>query len=67
MYEFVLRFISSFEIKSANCRGQNFDKVKFSGQESSSKMLYEDYGERVVKGKILFEIELKLDTFLFTS
>ena len=67
MYEFVVRFLSTFEIKSTDCGGQNFDKVKFSGQEASTKMIYDDYGENVVKGKILFELEMKLDTFISTN
>ena len=30
-------------------------------------MIYEDYGRSVIKGKILFELELKIDTFKATS
>ena len=67
MFEFVVRFFSTFEIRSNDCSGQNFDKVKFSGQKASTKMIYDDYGENVVKGKILFELELKLDTFISIS
>ena len=64
MYEFVMRFLTTFELQYIECSGQRFQKVKFSGQETGTKKLYDDYGSDVVAGKILYEIELKLDTFI---
>ena len=61
MYEFVAKFFS--EQKDKDCGGEEFEMIKYGSQLTSNKNLYDDYGRNVVKGKILFEIVFKFDTF----
>ena len=65
MYEFAEQFLSNKEDSDSDSDcgpDEYFQKVKYSGEKASSKQLYDNYGKNVVKGKILFELVLKLDT-----
>lgn len=58
IYQFVFSNDEGYD-----CGGKSFQKMKFSTQTPGTKLLYDDYGRNVVKGKIFFELTIKVDTF----
>ena len=61
MYEFFAEYFTGKE--DEKCDTDAYSKIKFSEQVKSKKQLFDEYGRNVAKGKILFELVLKLDTF----